>query len=345
MVFLIIILFYITSCYSYDIYVPKSSNKWYVVGTADKFKINTPNKIILKNLPITIWKNEHHQYSAVFDVCPHRGASLSKGRIDRKTGCIVCPYHTFKFNSHGRLIQTPGSDTIRTNDKFILKTDVPYFDVIEKNGWIFLKNEPKYEIALTECDVWVEPEAYDPTYHCVYLEKDFKVDARTLTENSLDILHISEVHTFGNPKRPLPYSDKIEKINDDHYKITYEYEAGEESIPKKIFGEDHLVIENEFKLPHYTIARVKFGLFVNTIVTSAHPINDTYTKLYVKAYRNNFILSPFKEIMDVVTKYQMEKTLKEDQRVIESIDFANRDGKYVTKYDRLLTEYRSLMNE
>ena len=30
----------------------------------------------------------------IHDVCPHRGASLSKGRIDRHLNCVVCPYHT-----------------------------------------------------------------------------------------------------------------------------------------------------------------------------------------------------------------------------------------------------------
>lgn len=332
----------------YHLYVPKSSNKWYVIGESKKFEVNKPNKITLNNIEIAVWRDNNNRYSAVHNICPHRGASLSAGRIDSHTGCIVCPYHTFKFNNHGRLVQTPGSEKIRTNEKFILKTDVPYFDVLEKGGWVFLKNEPKYEISMIENDIWIEPEAYDSSYRCVYLDKKFNVDSRTLTENSLDILHISEVHTFGNPKRPLPISDHIEKINDEHYKIVYEYEAGDESLAKKVFGENTLIVENEFILPHYTIARVKFGLFVNTIVTSALPVNENESILYVKAYRNNFVSNTFwlwNELFDTITKSMMEKTLKEDKRVIETIKRENAEGKYLTKYDEMVKKYRESIYE
>ena len=86
------------------------------------------------------------------------GTSLAKGRIDLNTGCLVCPYHTFKFNEKGRMVQTPGSDIIRINDKFKLKTDVPYFDVLQKGGWVYLRNEPLYEISATPtCSgIWID---------------------------------------------------------------------------------------------------------------------------------------------------------------------------------------------
>ena len=328
-----------------DVYtIPKSSNKWYVIGEANKFVTNKPNKVVIRDMPITVWKDHNNHFSAIYDVCPHRGASLSKGRIDENTGCLVCPYHTFKFNNKGRLVQTPGSDVMRTNDKFKLKTDVPHFDVIQKGGWVFLRNDPLYEVGIVPVcnDVWIEPEAFDSSFRCVYLNKLFKVDARTVTENSLDILQISEIHSFGNRARPLPYTEKIEKIDDMHYRIAYEYEAGEMSIPKKLFGENRLIVENEFILPHYTIARVKFGLFVNTIVTSALPISEKETQLFVKAYRNNWVYPFLNEPFDYFTKQMMEKTLNEDKNVIESVYYEHRNGNFITKYDEFVKIYREL---
>ena len=53
--------------------------------------------------------------------------------------------------------------------------------------------------------IWMEPEAKDKNFRSVTLSKLFKQDARTVTENSLDILHISEVHSFGNKRRPVTY--------------------------------------------------------------------------------------------------------------------------------------------
>ena len=130
----------------------------------------------------------------------------------------------------------------------------------------------------------------------------------------------------------MPYYENIEKISDDHYKIIYEYEAGKMSIPK--LGENRLIVENEFVLPHYTVARVKFGMFVNTIVTSALPISEDKTKLFVKAYRNNWVfhLFPFlNDPFDYFTVRMMDKTLNED-----------RNGNFITKYDEFTKMYRDL---
>lgn len=327
--------------------VAKHPNRWYVIGKPTDYPINKPTKVVLKDTPITIWRDDTNKFAAIYDVCPHRGASLSKGRIDHHSGCVVCPYHTFKFNSNGRMVATPGSNATRTNDKYKVKTDVPHFDVITKGGWVYLRDEANYEISINPNmdGLWVEPEAYDDTFRCVYLEKTFEMDARTVTENSLDILHISEVHSFGNKESPLPISEKIEKITDDHYKITYDYEAGEMSIPKKVFGENRLIVENEFIMPHYTVARVKFGGFINTIITSALPVSEKKTKLFVKAYRNNWVFPKFpflNDPFDAFTKKMMDKTLNEDKNVIESIYHEYRDGNFITKYDEFTKLYRDL---
>jgi phenylpropionate dioxygenase-like ring-hydroxylating dioxygenase large terminal subunit len=321
------------------------AHKWYVIGDTDEYNNCKPKKVVINGSPITIWKDNNNQFMGIHDVCPHRGASLSKGRIDKHLNCVVCPYHTFKFNKKGRLVQTPGQTTIRPNQNFNHRTDVPYYDVINFNGWLYLYNEPKYEITQSKQDessIWVEPEAYDDTFKYVKLKKDFKIDARTVTENSLDILHISEVHSFGNKKRPLPLNDKLEKIGEGHYKATYEYMSGEDSLASKVFGIKRLVVENEYILPHYTVARVRFGDFVNTIVTSALPTSENTTTLHVKAYRNNWVYnSPMLDFFfDKMTKDMMKKTLNEDKSVIETIYYDYREGNFITKYDELTKLYR-----
>jgi hypothetical protein len=228
---------------------------------------------------------------------------------------------------------------------FNRKTDVPHYSVVNFNGWLYMHNEAKYDInnsGQDESTIWIEPEAYDASYKSVTLKKLFKMDARTVTENSLDILHISEVHTFGNKDRPLPMNDKIEKIAEGHYKASYEYESGVNSMAYKLFGIKSLIVENEYVLPHYTVARVKFGDYVNTIVTSALPITDNQTMLHVKAYRNNWVsgVPAIDYLFDKLTESMMEKTLNEDRAVIEKIYYDFREGNFITKYDELTRLYR-----
>lgn len=320
-------------------------HNWYVIGEADKFHSNSPKKILINNTPLTVWKDNHERYSAIYDVCPHRGASLSKGRIDITTNCVVCPYHTFKYSSRGRLIQTPGQTYMRSSEYYNYKTDVPYFKVVNLNGWLYLNNRPIFDTiaALPDANtIWLEPEAGNASFKSIIINKSFKVDARTVTENSLDILHISEVHSFGNKKRPLPLSAKLEKISEGHHKYTYEYEAGEQSMASRLFGSNKLIVENEYILPHYTVARVIFGDYINTVITSALPISDTETQLFVKTYRNNWIfgIPLIDDMFDEITRRMMDKTLCEDKSVIETIYSKYKDGNYITKYDDLTQLYR-----
>ena len=143
--------------------------------------------------------------------------------------------------------------------------------------------------------------------------------------------------------KPLPTSDYTEEVSPGHVRVTYKYTAGDKSIPKVIYGVDELVVENEYVLPHYTVARVKFGDFTNTVVTSALPIGENKTRLFVKTYRNNAITGfpPIDYIFDGAMRFLMEKTLNEDKAVIERIYPEYKDGNFITKYDDLVRKYRN----
>ena len=113
-------------------------------------------------------------------------------------------------------------------------------------------------------------------------------------------------------------------------------------MASKLFGIKNLIVENEYVLPHYSVARVKFGNFVNTIVTSAMPKDDNTTRLFVKAYRNNWVFGmlPLDLFFDHITENMMKKTLSEDKEVIETIYSEYKDGNFITKYDELTKMYR-----
>ena len=61
---------------------PKLNPNWYVIGESKDFNSNQPEKITLYGNSIAVWKDRHSNYAAISDICPHRGASISKGRID-----------------------------------------------------------------------------------------------------------------------------------------------------------------------------------------------------------------------------------------------------------------------
>jgi len=310
--------------------------QWYVIGKKSDFVFNKPIKATIWNKNYVVWKNKDNNFIGLDDVCPHKGASLSKGKVCNNH--IVCPYHGYEFDENGVLDKVPG---ISFQPSHIY--DVSKYNVIEKNGWVYLntysdiaKIDNSTGLAYVD-NIFTEPEV-ERNDTVVFLEMDFNCYSRILSENSLDVMHIGFVHTFGNNKNPAPIETHPPKlVGLNHYKTSYLYEAGEKSFARKLFGVKELRIENEFILPHTTIARVLFGDYVSTVVTFALPISENKSKLFVKTYRNFW----HNHIGDLVTENWMFNTMLQDRGIVENIDKRFMDGKFNMKFDKLQNTYKT----
>ena len=330
---------------------------WYPIGINTIFKTKKPIKITVRDIDYVVWKDENKKYYCLRNACSHQGASLSQGIVDNN--CISCPYHGYIFDGEsGKLNSIPFYET-KENDLYNMNS----YKIIEKNGIVYLNTIPARNNTIfdqiNETKIWEAPEERDPTFKRIVLTQEFENNAKLLSVNSLDVCHISFVHTFGNKKSPNPINKLIvEKINDSkyHFKILYEYLSGKDSIVKKIFKFKNLMVENEFILPHTTVARVKFGDYVSTVITCAQPISKFKSILYVKTYRNywyknensaNFFLLPYYKLInyfgDYITEDLMKKTLNEDKKIIDNIDKFDYDsmhGRFSIKFDKLSNLYK-----
>lgn len=307
--------------------------QWYVVGKSSDFVKNKPYKARIWNKNYVVWKNNDGNYTALDDVCSHKGASLSAGKVVNDN--IMCPYHGYEFNCNGTLTHVPG---ICFHPSPVY--DLPKYDIVDKNGWVYINTMTQLRgdnVTEFEEQIFVEPEIAK-NYSVVHLNMNYNCYSRVLSENSLDIMHIAFVHTFGNAKRPNPSKEEPPKlVGKHHYKSRYYYEAGQDSMARKIFGAKDLVIENEFILPHTTVARVIFGDYVSTVITFALPIGENKSKLFVKTYRN-FWQNNFG---NMITKNTMYNTMLQDKVVVENIDSRFMDGKFNMKFDKLQNTYKS----
>lgn len=304
--------------------------QWYVIGQKTDFVVNKPVKATIWNKNYVVWKNENNTYVALDDVCSHKGASLSKGRVCNNQ--VVCPYHGYEFNENGTLTKVPG---ICFQPSAIY--DVAKYNIVEKNGWVYLNTYCGMNGTEFETNIYEEKEVARND-SVVFLNMDFKCYSRILSENSLDVMHIGFVHTFGNAKRPAPTEHAPPKlVGAHHYKTCYAYEAGEDSIARRVFGYKTLLIENEFILPHTTVARVIFGDYISTVITFALPISENKSKLFVKTYRN-FWENP---LGDMMTEKLMYNTMLQDKVVVENIDARFMDGKFNMRFDKLQNTYKS----
>ena len=317
---------------------------WYVICEKKKFKNNKLYKIKIWNNDYLVWKNSNNYY-AIDNYCSHRGASLVLGKI--KNNKIVCPYHGYEFNNKGILCKIPGLNFVNTNVH-----NQNSYEVVEKNGWIYLNTINKIFYNTTKINIFEEPESFNKKFRSIFINTKFNTYGRLVSENSLDVMHIAFVHTFGNAENPSPLYEKGPYLVGDysnHYKSEYYYESGKDSMARKLFGIKNLIIENEFILPHTTIARVIFGNLTSTVITSTLPFNNTVSNLFVKTYRNFWTEDDnlfFGKIInyfgDMITIMMMKNTVLQDKAVIENIKLEHMDGKFNMKFDKLQNVYRTL---
>jgi len=330
---------------------------WYPIGFSNDFT-KKPTKVTIRDINYIVWKDKT-MYYGMRDVCSHQGSSFMLGNTCKNT--ISCPYHGYIFDgSNGELVQIPKLPHIESESH-----NIDCFKVVEKGDMVYLNTVTIYneqmKSQIDENAIFVEPEFYDKTQRVVFLAEDFEHYAKFVSVNSLDICHIGFVHTFGNRNSPNPlHNSKVLKMDDQehHYKIVYEYVAGENSLVNKVYKFDNITVENEYVLPHTTVARVKFGSMSSTIITHALPISKFKTKLFVKAYRSywsqyhekntiypfHFFESIINYLGDKVTYNTMFTTLKQDKAIVDNIDktsYEGMHGKFSIVYDMFSNHYKN----
>lgn len=331
---------------------------WYPIGFSKDFGIK-PKLVTIRDINYIVWRDTSGYYG-LRDCCSHQGSSFVLGQTCKNT--ISCPYHGYIFDgTNGELIQIPQLPHMDSHAH-----NIDYFKVVEKGDMVYFNTipitNPEMKKKIDESKIFIEPEYFNKEQQVVYLQEDFEHYAKFVSVNSLDICHIGFVHTFGNKKSPNPlHNSRVLKLDDyeHHYKIIYEYLAGENSLVNKIYKYDKIEVENEYVLPHSTVARVKFGNLSSTIITHALPISKFKTKLFVKAYRsywsfdlnnekNQNILYPLMYFInmagDKITENTMYKTLKEDKAIVDNIDKTNYQdmhGKFSIVYDLFSNHYKS----
>jgi phenylpropionate dioxygenase-like ring-hydroxylating dioxygenase large terminal subunit len=333
---------------------------WYPIGFAKDFSSHQ-KRITIRDINYIVWR-ENNKYYCLRDSCSHQGSSFLHGKTVNEN--IVCPYHGYVFNGEdGKLVEIPKMNHINS-----CRCNVDCFKVVEKGEIVYLntvsyKNEIEKNL-LDESKIFVEPEYDDNNQRVVIIRENFENYAKLVSVNSLDICHIGFVHTFGNKKNPNP--NKMSHViqigeNANHYKIIYQYHAGEHSLVNKIFNFNNITVENEYILPHTTVARVIFGNYSSTIITHALPESRYKTKLFVKAYRNYWSCNVktdklnmlytldylINKMGDKVTYNTMVTTLKQDKLIVDNIDksdYEHMHGKFSILYDLFSNHYKNNYN-
>ena len=338
-----ILFLYILTIYSIKL-VTKPHKKFYQfngnffwkIGKSENYKKTELHRTLFNDYPICVYRNHLGKMVAISDICVHRGAALSYGKL-LDNNCVQCPYHGWEYKN-GIIKNIPGCTEINKN------FGVPNFEVQEINNDVFIC--PTYDLNSrnginTSIPIYTPPEATDSNFVRVHGRKLIKRPHSLVTENVLDMMHISYVHSFGNQLSPIPYEIKYEDLNEYSGKTTFHYTSGPTSMSSIIGNAKQVKVENEFYLPDTTVTRVYAGKIIKTIVTHCYPIGRNESILHHDLYRN-FLEYP---LFDWLFQSQMDITLREDVNIINGIYDNHIRGFMNTKYDVTQLKYREKWNK
>lgn len=105
-------------------------NTWYAAAWQEQLS-DRPLARTIATQPLLLFRREDGSPAALSDVCPHRFAPLSQGRL--QADVIECPYHGLQFNSSGVCVFNP-------HGKITSNMNVRTYRIVERHGiaWVWV---------------------------------------------------------------------------------------------------------------------------------------------------------------------------------------------------------------
>jgi len=244
-------------------------DKWVVVGVAS----SVPNKgdakpFKLLDLPIIILRDKKNKIRVFHNVCSHRGYKILQKPCNVKN-TIRCPYHSWAYNTDGKLIATPHIGGMNKHSVKDFSKSTSGLKEIRSAVWLDLiminisNNEISFEKYIKPLSdrwskFWTEKDR-KLIYHSNdygYFQLRANCNWKFAIENYCESYHLPWVHPGLNS-----YS-KIE----DHYHI--------QGLPNRFAGQGTTVYNPRLK------GKEKFPCFPNW------PKNKTHIAEYVALFPN-----------------------------------------------------------
>jgi len=178
-------------------------NFWYPVALSEEVKADEPLRVEILSLKFVAFRDADGTAHVLSDTCVHRGGSLGKGWV--KDGCVICPYHGWRYDGSGKCTTVP---SIGYDGKPPPRAKVDSYPVQEKYGIVFAflgdlaedERPPLYEIEEYEDPAWRANELIMLDIGCFY--------ERSM-ENVVDHIHNEFVHPNQGSPQPIQGSIKF----------------------------------------------------------------------------------------------------------------------------------------
>ena len=310
------------------------TNRWYGLKPSKSVK-NIPKRVEFLGRDVVVWRNKENNVVIQDDLCPHRGARLSMGSVDRKNSCITCPYHGWKFDDEGVLKELPADGASNLVDNYKINT----YETMESGGliWACIGKPDGYNPPVIK-------EMHSRNWISVTGDAIFENDWLTTLENALDVSHVNFVHSdFGDAENGHVDIDSTSEVSEEHLLLKSTIRHKSESILLKFTENPNVKVTHDVLLPNTVSIKfwVRNYLKVITYVTYT-PLSNNRTLLNWV-----FLRSPKYPIVDWILNPLfidgMEKAIKEDKLIVESI--MNPPNRINTTPDKIQIMFRNQLEK
>ena len=314
---------------------------WYPVGVASELTEETPTQLVrILGETLVLFRDKKGRVGLLEDRCPHRGASLSYGRVEERG--VACPYHGWLYDTKGNCLETPAEPS---ESKFHLTVKQRSYPVQKLVGlyWAYLGPEPLPLIP--NFDVWFRKDGHRK----IFIQPQLDCNWFQAMENSMDPAHLQILHqdTVGrgraikNTTRGL--TDDVEKF--EFYEVPY-------GLMKRRTYKNGMLDEHPVIFPNI--------LRQGNVGQIRVPMDDTHTKIYfVRFFPNEYgsvvendeppveYIKPYKSPPDALhpyTKFRMDAVQAQDHMAWETQGpIADRTRERLTSSDRGVVMLREVM--
>jgi phenylpropionate dioxygenase-like ring-hydroxylating dioxygenase large terminal subunit len=254
---------------------PALKNYWYIACRSNKLR-NKPLKFSLLGKPIVLFRAAAGKASALRDLCPHRNAPLSSGRLSADR--IVCPYHGWQFDGDGICRLVPGLD----GEHHHQARNAVRYHVREQQGFVWVYGNPDE----TPCrEPYGIPYLDAAGFRSIRLEFPLAAELPDALENLLDTTHTHFVHRgiirSENKRRKTVV---LVRGFADRAEAEYVADGQDSGVMARLFGGgvdtsiDRFLMPSIVELEHLAKGRVK--LLVSLAIT---PESDASLRVHVVA--------------------------------------------------------------
>ena len=284
-------------------------NQWYAIAEASEVQRGKVLPLRRMGMELVAWRSKTGQIALMRDLCPHRGAALSGGKVI--DDCIECPFHGFQYSADGRAQFIPANGRNAPIPKAFQAQTIPFR---EEHGmiWAWYGNPREQYPAVpwfAELD-----ESWDYAHVAVHWKSHY---TRSI-ENQLDVSHLPFVHknTIGRGNRTLVNGPYV-TLEDNTLSVWVDNRHDDGTPPTKPtqMPVPYTPPMLTFKFPNVWQNRIA----ANFRVTAAFaPIDDENTMVYVRTYQRTKGNRRLNQLLTRLAAQTNRLILREDQRVVET---------------------------